>query len=125
MSSNIVQPPLDGSIPTIPDFLDFHSQHNPNQPWAMFPSTQDATQVSYITFRQICEASHRVAEKIRPGRGGPEDEIIVLLLHTDTLLYLAMIMGLARAGAVVRLPLRYDCATLIVSNVIAVSDVAS
>ena len=38
----------------------------------------------------------------RPGRRGSEREVVILLIHTDTILYVSLLAGLIRAGIVVR-----------------------
>ena len=94
-------PPLDGTLPTIPDIVDFHVAHNPDLPWYIFPSKGSPDQLVPLTYREMAEASHRVAHILRPNREGREGEIIVLLLNTDTVLYNAVVVGLLRAGFVV------------------------
>ena len=95
-------PPFDGTLPTIPNLADFHATHHPNSPWLLFPSKDSPEQLVSLTYREMVDASHRVAHIARPRREGAEGEVIALLLHTDTVLYVAVIIGLLRAGFVVR-----------------------
>ena len=94
-------PPLDGTLPTIPDIVDFHATHNANLPWYIFPSKNSPDQLVSLTYREMAEASHRVAHILRPNREGPDREVIALLLNTDTVLHNAVVLGLMRAGFVV------------------------
>ena len=94
-------PPLDGTLPTLPDLADFHAKHNPDRPWFVFPSRDTPEQLVTITYRDMVQASHRVAHILRPNREGLDREVVAVLLHTDTLLYNAVVLGLLRAGFVV------------------------
>ena len=98
-------PPLDGSIPVLPGFLDFHAANNPNHPWALFPSVlEKGTQA--ISFSDLAAATHRIAHAVRPDREGVNGEVIALIIHCDTVLYVATLIGIVRAGFVVSLALR-------------------
>ena len=102
MSAKPHFPPLDGSITVLPGLLDFHAEHNPDSPWALYPSS-DATATS-ISFSDVAQATHRVAHGLRPdGTPGGRD-VVVMLIHCDTILYVTMLVGIARAGMVVCIP---------------------
>lgn len=113
-------PPLDGSLPTLPDIADFCAKHTPNKPWLVFPSKNAPHEITSISFLEIVQASHRVAHILRPGREGDEREVIALLLNTDTPLYAAVILGLLRAGFVVgdsfESSIRSQCSNLLLSH---------
>ena len=103
MSSTPKFPPLDGSIPVLPGFADFHAEHNPDRPWVVFPSRQDPTKVESISYAEFARATHRVAHAFRPNREGQRDgEVVAVVVNCDSIMYLAMIVGLVRAGFVVR-----------------------
>ncbi|EKM52250.1 uncharacterized protein PHACADRAFT_211524 [Phanerochaete carnosa HHB-10118-sp] len=93
-------PPPDGSLPTLPQIADFHATHHPNSPWFLFPSKDSPQELVSVTYHEMVQASHRVAHIMRPNREGPDGEVIALLLHTDTLLYVTVVHGLFRAGFV-------------------------
>ncbi|GJE98682.1 putative NRPS-like protein biosynthetic cluster [Phanerochaete sordida] len=93
-------PPMNGTLPTLPDIADFHAEHNSSRPWLLFPSKDSSEQLTTLTYREMVDASHRIAHIMRPNREGPEGEVIALLLHTDTVLYVAVLLGLLRAGFV-------------------------
>jgi acyl-CoA synthetase (AMP-forming)/AMP-acid ligase II len=93
-------PPLDGSIPVLPGFADFHAEHNPNRPWILYPSEQ-GTEPGSISFLQFANATHRIAHAFRPNRARPGGEVVAVIINCDAILYLAVIVGLVRAGLVV------------------------
>lgn len=95
------RPPLDGSISVVPGLLDFHAEHNPNCPWA-YLALDENHPVTSVSFLEYSRATHRVAHALRPGREGPENERVALLINCDSVLYVAMISGMIRAGLVVR-----------------------
>ena len=95
-------PPTDGSILVLPGFADFHAVHNPDLPWARFPSREDPTKSEAITFAQFANATHRIAHTFRPHRQGDHDgEVVGVIINCDSILYCATIVGLVRAGFVV------------------------
>ena len=95
-------PPLDGSLPTLPALADFHAEHNATLPWLQFPSKNTPASVISVTYAEMAKASHRVAHILRPGRSGPERGVVAMLVETDTVLYVGTVLGLMRAGCVVR-----------------------
>lgn len=101
MHTTTTIPPVDGSLPTVVHLADFHAQFNRNRPWLVFPSS-DGDTVSCLSFYEMVEASHRVAHEVRPGRQGKDNEVIAVLLNTDSVVYVVIILGLLRAGFVVR-----------------------
>ena len=94
-------PPLDGSIPALPGFVDFHVKHNPTREWVRLAPDGDSPARS-LTFTELADATHRVARAFRPDGARTQGEVIAILIHCDTVLYLALIIGLVRAGFVVR-----------------------
>lgn len=95
-----VIPPVDGSV-TLPELLDFHCKHNADLPMYIFPNegSLEATTISFLEFGRAC---HRAASILRPGRGGPDKQVVAVIALSDTILYQAIVMGLMRAGLVVR-----------------------
>lgn len=102
-------PPADGSLSVLPGFLDFHAEHNPNRPWVIFPSDSQASGTSSISFGEFAKATHRVAHHVRPGRQDSELQVVGIVAHTDAVLYMAVIVGLMRAGIVVSTFKRWLC----------------
>ena len=101
LSSEPVLPPLDGSVwPMVTGLIDFHETNNPERPWAFLASDRDASIYS-VTYREFARATHRVAHALRPGRLGPENEVVGLLIECDSVLYVALLAGMIRAGLIV------------------------
>ncbi|KIP12212.1 hypothetical protein PHLGIDRAFT_508051 [Phlebiopsis gigantea 11061_1 CR5-6] len=90
--------PLDESLPTLPHIADFYATYNHDAPWLMYPFKGLGDRPGTISYGEMARASHRVAHILRPGREGPEREVIAVILNTDTVLYAAVILGLMRAG---------------------------
>ena len=97
----LVPPPLDGSVTVLPGLVDFHATHNPQHIWCSLASDTDSI-ISSISFLEFARATHRVAHALRPSRGGTENETVAVLVNCDTVLYLALIPGMIRAGLIVR-----------------------
>ncbi|KAJ3525806.1 hypothetical protein NM688_g8348 [Phlebia brevispora] len=94
-------PPLDGSLPVLPGFVDFHAKYNPDLPWVVFPSKQDPTKADSISYSQFAKATHRIAHGLRPNRSeGKDGDVVGVVIHCDSILYLAVLVGLVRAGFV-------------------------
>ena len=97
-------PPLDGSISVIPGFIDFQAKHNPDLPCAIWPKAGSETdETGSVSFVEFAEASERIAHHLRPGRHGPEDQLVAILINADSILYCALIVACIRAGLIVRL----------------------
>lgn len=101
-------PPLDGSVFVLPGFIDFHAEHNPSLPWVLFPSRTGAGPEA-ISFGAFAQATHRMAHALRPDRQGKDGEIVAVIAHCDTILYLALLAGIVRAGLTVRICYESTC----------------
>jgi acyl-CoA synthetase (AMP-forming)/AMP-acid ligase II len=91
-----VFPPVDGSV-TLPEAIDFHAKHNPTHPLYVF-SEDGKPDVTTVTNLEFGRATDRVSHHVRPGRAGPDNQVIALVAHSDTLLYQALTLGIIRAG---------------------------
>ncbi|CAA7265482.1 unnamed protein product [Cyclocybe aegerita] len=98
MSSTRLSPPQDGSV-TLPEAVDYHRKQHPTRPMFVFQADgrPDITEVSYLEFAR---ATDRVAHYLRPGRKGPEGQVVGLVALSDTLLYHAVTIGIMRAGMI-------------------------
>ena len=85
----------------MPGFLDFHAKHNPTLEWVRLAPDGETPAIS-LTFQEFADATHRVARTFRPDGTPGNGEIVAILVHCDTILYLALIVGLVRAGLKVR-----------------------
>lgn len=103
-AQHISSPPLDGSIPVLPGFVDFHAKHNPHLPWAVYPSGLSRASIS---FREYADATHRVAHAFRPDKTHANGKVVAVIIHTDNVLYLAILAGLVRAGYTVGLSQKF------------------
>ncbi len=101
MPISIAVPPLDGSLTVFPGFVDFQARHNPGRPWVIYPSQESPTGSKDISYLEFSNATHRIAHDLRPGRNGPEQEVVAVVVHTDTLLYVVLLVSMIRAGMVV------------------------
>lgn len=92
--------PLDGSV-NLPETVDFHRKHNPTLPIYKFveDGAPNITEISHLEFGR---AGDRVAHYLRPGRRGPEREVVAVLALSDSLLYHTVLIGIMRAGLIVR-----------------------
>ncbi|EKM51563.1 uncharacterized protein PHACADRAFT_212203 [Phanerochaete carnosa HHB-10118-sp] len=93
-------PPTDGSLLTLINFLDFNVKYNAEQPFYIFPSLSDPTKLTSLSYLEVAWASHRIAHILRPNRRGNDGDVVGVLLHTDTILYAAVVLGVLRAGLV-------------------------
>ncbi|CAL1709603.1 unnamed protein product [Somion occarium] len=100
MSNEIKFPPLDWSITVIPGFVDFQAEHNPAGTWAKFPSPERPGEATSVSYLELAKATHRVAHALRPYRDGQEREVVAIIVECDTILYIALLLGVARAGLV-------------------------
>ncbi|PCH33942.1 acetyl-CoA synthetase-like protein [Wolfiporia cocos MD-104 SS10] len=94
-------PPLDGSIPALPGFLDFHAEHNTHRPMWVYPSADSTVSGNgIVTWKEFADATHRIAHAIRPQGPGPDRAVVAIVVSCDTLLYHALTVGTVRAGLV-------------------------
>ncbi|KAF8597331.1 acetyl-CoA synthetase-like protein [Ceratobasidium sp. AG-I] len=91
-------PPTDGSIP-FESIIDFHLEHNPGHTWAVLAGIDGAPSIS-ISYEQLAYAVHRAAHIINPGGQVPRGTKIGILVSTDSMVYVALILGVMRAGLV-------------------------
>ncbi|KAF8601146.1 acetyl-CoA synthetase-like protein [Ceratobasidium sp. AG-I] len=93
-----VRPPTDGSI-TLERIIDFHLDNNPSHPFAVLYDVHSRSQ-STITYKQLAHAVHRAAHIINPGASIPQGTNIAIFISTDTIMYIALVLGAMRAGLV-------------------------
>ncbi|KAF7783293.1 hypothetical protein Agabi119p4_2669 [Agaricus bisporus var. burnettii] len=90
--------------PSISEALDFHREHNPQEPLYVFSVDSTASEPTSVSFEQFGRACDRVAQFVRPTSGhiGNESDgtVVALLLVTDVLLYQAMFVGIMKSGYV-------------------------
>ncbi|KAJ3509565.1 hypothetical protein NLJ89_g5155 [Agrocybe chaxingu] len=98
MPSVRIPPPRDGSV-TLPETVDYHREHHPDRPFFVFNAdgSPDITEISYLEFAR---ATDRVSHYLRPGRQGPEKQVVALIALSDSLLYQAVSLGIMRGGMI-------------------------
>lgn len=100
MTITLQYPPTDGSITVLPGLADFQAQYNPDRPWAIYPLSDSA--LSSIPWLEFAKATHRIAHWLRPYEEGMKREVVGMIIHCDTILYVTLLVAIARAGLVVR-----------------------
>ncbi|KAF8956600.1 hypothetical protein BDZ97DRAFT_2062868 [Flammula alnicola] len=101
MTSNrphLTYPPTDYSV-TLPEVVDFHRKYNPYETAYIF-SEDGKPEPTNISFLEFGRAADRVAHYIRPGRSGPDRQVVAFVALSDTLLYQAVTVGITRAGCI-------------------------
>ncbi|KAH9475908.1 putative NRPS-like protein biosynthetic cluster [Psilocybe cubensis] len=84
---------------TLVEVLDFHVKHNTYRPAYTF-SEDGKSEVTNISYLEFGRAVDRAAHHIRSGRRGPDRQVVAFVALSDSLLYLAILMGILRAGMV-------------------------
>ncbi|KAF8839601.1 putative aminoadipate reductase [Paxillus ammoniavirescens] len=92
-------PPLDCSL-LFSDLINFHMQNNPTFPIFAYTDDQAPNGIMEVTFLEFGRAAHRMAHVLRPARQGDEGQVVMLIAHTDTILYHAALAGMSIAGLV-------------------------
>ena len=98
--STFTPPPTDGSI-ALAEVIDFHLDANPAHPFAILYNVESQSQTS-LNYKELAYAVHRAAYMLNPGAMMPQGTSIGILISTDTLTYIALVLGAMRAGLVVR-----------------------
>ena len=94
-------PPLDYSL-LFPDLVNFHMERNPSFPMFIYTSENISGALTQISFLEFGRAAHRVAHALRPNRQGSDEEVVMIIANTDTILHHAVLVGLSIAGWIVR-----------------------
>nr|GAT45909.1 acetyl-CoA synthetase-like protein [Mycena chlorophos] len=96
-TATFIQPPVDGSL-DVSGIIDFH-RTTPNLTAAYSFANEDGAIVDVSHF-EFVRAAHRVAHLLRPGRQGPEGQVVGIVALTDSLLYQTLTTGCIIAGLV-------------------------
>jgi acyl-CoA synthetase (AMP-forming)/AMP-acid ligase II len=89
---------------TLPELIDYHAEHNPEFPWAVFPGGASGEETEKVTYLEFARAAQRFARVVCAGGDVPtkRGEVVGIVANTDSLLYVAAVGGLMRAGFTVR-----------------------
>lgn len=99
--TELTLPPLDEYF-TIPEAVDFHSEHNADHPMYAFSADDRPHIITTISYLEFARASHRVAHAARPrGASRKDGQVVAVIALVDTISYQAITVGLMRAGLVV------------------------
>ncbi|KAF7293886.1 Acetyl-CoA synthetase-like protein [Mycena chlorophos] len=96
-TTTFIQPPVDGSL-DVSGIIDFH-RTTPNLTAAYSFANEDGSIVDISHF-EFARAAHRVAHWLRPGRQGPEGQVVGIVALTDSLLYQTLTTGCMIAGLI-------------------------
>ncbi|PCH42383.1 acetyl-CoA synthetase-like protein [Wolfiporia cocos MD-104 SS10] len=93
------QPPLDGSL-TLPELYEWHAEHSPEH--RLFIYADANGEVQHITWKQAAGAvrtsARLIRERVNWTPGSSESPVVAILASSDSIPYVAMTVGLMRAG---------------------------
>ncbi|GJE96032.1 acetyl-CoA synthetase-like protein [Phanerochaete sordida] len=98
--SHVEPPPIDGSLSSLLEFADYQATHHGELPWLIYPAQPSSNNLAAVSFAEMVSASHRIAHAIRPRREGTDGRVMAVILHTDAIVYVAVLLGVLRAGFV-------------------------
>lgn len=106
-------PPTDGSV-ALNQLVDYHLKTNPDAEFATLVDGSDGASEpnASVSYKQLTHAVHRVAHIINPGAALPQGTRVAILTSTDTIVNIALVLGIMRAGLVVRYSIRSSCEVL-------------
>ena len=95
-------PPSDGTVP-LGLLVDYHLQNNPERDFAVLVDTSEGRDEPPVpvTYRHLALAVHRVAHRVNPTAKLPQGTKMAILTSTDTIVNIALVLGILRAGLVV------------------------
>jgi acyl-coenzyme A synthetase/AMP-(fatty) acid ligase len=95
-------PPSDGSV-ALNQLVDYHLKTNPECEFAILVDASEVTneQTIIVNYRRLSYAVHRIAHIINPGSALSQGTRVAILTSTDTIVNIALVLGIIRAGLVV------------------------
>ncbi|KAJ3756240.1 hypothetical protein EV360DRAFT_48300 [Lentinula raphanica] len=81
----------------ISDLLDFNVKNNPDFPLYVYPSA-DSSGIVEIKMLEFIRAAHRMGAIVR--KNSQPGEVIAIVANVDSLLYIALVIGIVKAGLV-------------------------
>ncbi|KAF7340995.1 Acetyl-CoA synthetase-like protein [Mycena sanguinolenta] len=90
-----LRPPLDCSL-NLAEIIDFHLAHESRS--AMYAFADEDGHITEVSHFEVARAAHRVAHLLRPGRRGPEGEVVAIVALADVLVYDTVVAGCLIAG---------------------------
>jgi acyl-CoA synthetase (AMP-forming)/AMP-acid ligase II len=86
------------SMATVTSLLQWHLEHNPTSPFAIFPGVDDDAEPVRVSFRHYANAVTRFARGLGSNEHSGRMGVIGLLIHCDTILYSTALAGVIAAG---------------------------
>jgi hypothetical protein len=88
---------------TLAEVIDHHAAHNAELTFAFFPAADPADEPERVTYLEYGRATQRFARAVCAGGDVPvkRGEVVGILANVDSLLYMAAVGGLIRAGLTV------------------------
>ncbi|CAE6515468.1 unnamed protein product [Rhizoctonia solani] len=99
--SEFTSPATDGSV-SLNRLVDYHLGRNPDCGFAMLVDVSDSPkeQCISVNYKQLAQATHRAAHIVNPGSVLPQGTKVAILTSTDTIVNVALVLGILRAGLV-------------------------
>ncbi|KAF8215639.1 hypothetical protein K438DRAFT_1926187 [Mycena galopus ATCC 62051] len=95
--ANSLPPLLEFSLNVV-EIFNLHLAHD-NQS-AAYSWADEEGRITNVSHFEVARAAHRVAQILRPQRGGPDGQVIAILALTDALIYQTIVAGCLIAGLV-------------------------
>lgn len=92
-------PPTNGTVDPA-HAIDFNLNKNSDHLFAVLYDLK-STSKTELTFGQLARAAHLAAHVINPGAAIPQGTNVGILVSTSSVMYIAMVLGVIRAGLVV------------------------
>ncbi|KAG8763161.1 hypothetical protein FRC11_005892 [Ceratobasidium sp. 423] len=99
--NEFIPPPTDGTV-ALNQLVDYHLVRNPDCGFAMLVNVSDDPKEKPIpvNYEELAHATHRAAHIVNPGSMLPQGTKIAILTSTDTIVNVALVLGILRAGLV-------------------------
>ncbi|CAE6425821.1 unnamed protein product [Rhizoctonia solani] len=99
--NEFISPATDGSV-ALNRLVDYHLGQNPDCEFALLADISDglSEQSSSVKYKQLAQATHRVAHIVNPSLTLPQGTRVAILTSTDTIVNIALVLGILRAGLV-------------------------
>ncbi|KDN49451.1 hypothetical protein RSAG8_02153, partial [Rhizoctonia solani AG-8 WAC10335] len=99
--NEFISPAADGSV-ALNRLVDFHLEQNPDCEFAMLVDVSDGPNEQHLSvkYRQLAHATHRAAHIVNPNSTLPQGTRVAILTSTDTIVNIALVLGILRAGLV-------------------------
>ncbi|CAE6460182.1 unnamed protein product [Rhizoctonia solani] len=96
-----ISPVTDGSV-ALNQLVDYHLGRNAECGFAMLVDISDSPneQCLLVNYKQLAHATHRAAHIVNPSLTIPQGTRVAILTSTDTIVNVALVLGILRAGLV-------------------------